>query len=127
MSLDNLPTNRPLVLDDFQDLTPGQEIQLYYHLYSQGSLWWRHGRVEGELLWGQIRHNENNPWSEPGEEYLFEFDDFVCWGEGVEPVWATLPPTPKEDFILLIGEEEEFGDDEEWEDEEDWADEEEEE
>ena len=126
MSLENLPTNRPLVLDDFRHLTPGEEIRLYYWLYSKGSLWWRQVRVEGELLWGQIRFNEGQAWSEIGEEYLFEFDDFVCWGEGVEPVWAVMPPPPKEDFIRLPDDEEDFEIDEDEENEEDDFEEEEE-
>ena len=126
MSLENLPTNRPLMLDDFRVLASGEVVRLYYWLYRKGSLWWRHAWVEGELLWGQVRFGGDPPWSPSGEEYLFEFDDFICWGEGASPVWAVMPPAPKEDFILPV-DSEDFGTDEDWENEENDLEEEEEE
>jgi hypothetical protein len=45
-----LPSNRPLTLDDFRSLERGTVVILHYCAFNQGSFVWLHDRVQGERV-----------------------------------------------------------------------------
>jgi hypothetical protein len=96
--MSQLPSNRPLKIDDFRSLERGTVVILHYCAFNQGTFVWLHDRVEGARIVGQFAY-ENEKFSPLGD-YLYECDGFVCRGSGAEPVWATMPPGAPADTLV---------------------------
>lgn len=93
-----LPTDRPLILDDFKTLERGTVVILHYCAFNQGTFVWLHDRVEGDCVFGQCAY-EGKKFSDLGD-YLYEFYGRVCRGSGAEPVWAVMPPDEPADTLV---------------------------
>lgn len=96
--MSQLPSNRPLTLDDFRSLEHGTVVILHYCAFNKGTFVWLHDRVEGDRVVGQFAFQEEK-FSLLGD-YLYEFHGQVCRGSGAEPVWAVMPPDEPADTLV---------------------------
>lgn len=85
----NLPKERPLTVSDFTQLPKGSVLILHYNCVNKGTFVWQHDRVENNRVFGQ--------WAYPPDsfteidDYLYEYQGYVCRGSGAEPIWAVMP------------------------------------
>ena len=79
-------------LADFEKLAKGEVITLEYDTINTGWFFWKHDRVEGGRVHGQVGWEDRRS-SGRGitdlsgvEDFLYEYEGEVCCGSGAEPV-----------------------------------------